>query len=394
MDVHVLLVSIRSTSSDTEIVLARNLQWSRLIKVPNMQETDELIVATSNGGSVSLPFSIMEERAYDGQEFDANITGVPLASSLRIRIEPSELGDSAGSAVYRSRKSSKGSVRLAKSSGGFLISLFSDKESFLLVLLSSLIVAVIAITSQSLLFNQDALLLSTISILLALLTTSQVLKKYMKAEETGVSYNLYLVGHTFTSPDAPVNQPEDEIPKRFINGCDGDLREARRRWEITREWREKEGADGVTAEVQQHFDIIKANYPFYWCGRGKKEGHLVFYERPGELDRKVLIEQTGLTVVEMLRHWLYVTEYQWKYLAPDEMAKTISVVDMGAVSYGSLSGEPYKFLNASIKVANAHYPERSYVIFIVNAPGWFSMLWKIIKGFISPLMRTVRAWFY
>lgn len=226
-----------------------------------------------------------------------------------------------------------------------------------------------------------------------------------------------------------MNQPEDEIPKRFINGCDGDLKEARRRWEITRDWREKEGVDTVVEEPQPHFDIIKEHYPFYWCGRGKKEGHLVFYERPGELDRKVdpvpavpppptsryastpphlalkrttlfimsppplppphvlfssilqvLIEQTGLTVVEMLRHWLYVTEYQWKYLAPDEMAKTISVVDMGAVTMSSLTGEPFKFLNASIKCANAHYPERSYVIYIVNAPGWFSFLWKMIKG--------------
>ena len=46
--------------------------------------------------------------------------------------------------------------------------------------------------------------------------------------------------HQFTSPDAPVKAPEDEIPQRFINGCEGDIREARRRWDITRKWRETE----------------------------------------------------------------------------------------------------------------------------------------------------------
>lgn len=52
-----------------------------------MLEGDELIMSTSNGGMIIISSSLMDEKAYDGQEFDANITGVPLASSLRIRIE-------------------------------------------------------------------------------------------------------------------------------------------------------------------------------------------------------------------------------------------------------------------------------------------------------------------
>jgi hypothetical protein len=34
--------------------------------------------------------------------------------------------------------------------------------------------------------------------------------------------------------------PDDEIPQRFINGCEGDIGEARRRWDITRAWRADE----------------------------------------------------------------------------------------------------------------------------------------------------------
>ena len=36
-----------------------------------------------------------------------------------------------------------------------------------------------------------------------------------------------------------------EIPSRFILGCDNDMIEARRRWEITFAWREEFGIDNV-----------------------------------------------------------------------------------------------------------------------------------------------------
>jgi hypothetical protein len=139
--------------------------------------------------------------------------------------------------------------------------------------------------------------------------------------------------------------------------------------------------DKILDQPQVNFAVIQENYPFYWCGRGK-QGHAVYYERPGELNRDVLVKQYGFNVNDMIRHWLYVTEYTWKYIAPGEMDKTISVIDMGAVTMSSLSGEPFKFLNTSIQLANHHYPERSFVIFIVHAPNWFSFLWKMIKGFI------------
>lgn len=37
---------------------------------------------------------------------------------------------------------------------------------------------------------------------------------------------------------------------RFLNGCDQDVREARRRWDITRKWREDEGINDILSEFQ------------------------------------------------------------------------------------------------------------------------------------------------
>jgi hypothetical protein len=47
-----------------------------------------------------------------------------------------------------------------------------------------------------------------------------------------------------------------------------------------------------------------------------------------------------------------------------------------------LTGEKIEHLKKSVGAANAHYPERSYVIFVVNAPVWFSFIWKIVKPLV------------
>lgn len=36
----------------------------------------------------------------------------------------------------------------------------------------------------------------------------------------------------------------------------------------------------------------------------------------------------------------------------------------------------------SAKMIGAHYPERSYKIFILNAPWWFSIVWKVMPRFL------------
>ena len=47
------------------------------------------------------------------------------------------------------------------------------------------------------------------------------------------------------------------IPPKFIDGCQGDMVEARRRWDITRAWREEYDLDGILAKPHPTFDVIK-----------------------------------------------------------------------------------------------------------------------------------------
>jgi len=57
----------------------------------------------------------------------------------------------------------------------------------------------------------------------------------------------------------------------------------------------------------------------------------------------------------------------------------ISILDVKNVSIMDLRGDALEFLKAASRVVQLHYVERSHKMFILNAPSWFSVLWKVKK---------------
>lgn len=64
------------------------------------------------------------------------------------------------------------------------------------------------------LFASIAIVLALHSFILVYMNITRAERE--KNEECGESYHMYLVGHHFTSPDAPVNAVEDAIPERYV----------------------------------------------------------------------------------------------------------------------------------------------------------------------------------
>ncbi len=173
-----------------------------------------------------------------------------------------------------------------------------------------------------------------------------------------------------------------DIPQRFIDGCDGNLVEARSRWERTLKFRETDRLDGILSEKQPFFNVILDNYPHYNAGRGKL-GQICYYERPGDLNYEN-ITANGVNVEKLLRHWLFFTEYQWNVLGNgEEQAKSIAIIDVHNVKIRDLAGDKLSFLQQAIENSNKHYPERCYCVLIVNAPSYFCWIWGIVRPFID-----------
>jgi hypothetical protein len=80
-----------------------------------------------------------------------------------------------------------------------------------------------------------------------------------------------------------------------------------------------------------------------------------------------------------------VNEYLWQILeADDALATMTSILDLQGLRFGLLKrGDLVNFLKEFVKTMDAHFPQRSNKMIVVNAPKWFNVLYKII----SPLLR-------
>ena len=62
-----------------------------------------------------------------------------------------------------------------------------------------------------------------------------------------------------TVPQTP-GMAVDDIPTRFLTGCNHDVKEALRRWRLTHEWRAANRMDDLLEEPQPHMDLYKRSY--------------------------------------------------------------------------------------------------------------------------------------
>lgn len=173
-----------------------------------------------------------------------------------------------------------------------------------------------------------------------------------------------------------------EIPIRYIKGMGGDMVEARRRWVESLKWREEYKVDTILQEPNPHFDAIKHYYPHFVYNRAKN-GSPVYYEIPARTDLKKL-RQNGVDLDSLIRHYIYITEFIWLEIDTEPEQKLLTIMDLTGVSISQFAGEVKDFMVRAAKLIGAHYPERSYKIFVLNAPWWFNMIWKLM----SPLMHA------
>ena len=326
LDVSVLVVSVRSVRAKSETVISRSPSWKRLIRIPFMNRGDELVIMLSNGGTLTIPQEVLLMKSDMGADFEAPVQNVLLATSLKIRLLVEEhVGTDSG----RIATASKVNIPFLSPAVDFAIRVCESNGRTTTLLI--LILVVILISTRSVIsflhtqghisISTGILLLFSLSLAIGTARELDMLKKNnsragpdSKSDSisSGSTLCIYLMEHQYISPDAPVKDPEDEIPQRFINAENGDLREARRRWDATRKFREENNVDDILTVEQPHFFTMKELWPHYVSGRGK-EGNIIWLERPGDID----VDQCnarGMNNDIKLRHWLFITEYQWRII--------------------------------------------------------------------------------
>ncbi len=64
----------------------------------------------------------------------------------------------------------------------------------------------------------------------------------------------------------------------------------------------------------------------------------MYYEQPGKINLSAL-KRAGLGLEELVRHYMFITEYLWKVVEPSETGRTVSVLDIAGIGMSDFGGE-------------------------------------------------------
>jgi len=178
------------------------------------------------------------------------------------------------------------------------------------------------------------------------------------------------------APPAP-----KELPIRFLRAGKGDPVEGQRRYEATLQWRKENGIDNILFESHPLFEMVKSHYPHYFHLRGKK-GEPVFYEQPPKTDLPAL-RAGGMDLKGLVRYYTMITEFQWQFIERDDLARSITVLDLEGMRMMDFAGEVIEYVKMCSKFTGQHYPERAGHVIVVNVPRWFAMIWKVVRPMVD-----------
>ena len=179
----------------------------------------------------------------------------------------------------------------------------------------------------------------------------------------------------------PSPTPPEETPERFLKAGKGDLVEGHKRYQATLAWRQEHNINGCLQRGCPNFELINSNYPHYYHLRGKNN-EPIFYEQPPKTNLKAM-KDAGITIPELLNYYAMVTEFQWQYIERSDHAQSIYVLDLEGIGIFDFVGECVDYVKKSAEFTGSHYPERAAYIFIVNVPGWFQVIWDVLKPLVD-----------
>lgn len=192
---------------------------------------------------------------------------------------------------------------------------------------------------------------------------------------------------TLSASDAPSKEAstkqevEEELPLRFLRAGKGDEAEGRRRYQETLAWRRENGIDTILYEAFPKFELIKKHYPHFFHCKGRN-GQPVFFEQPPKTDLRSL-RNGGVGLEALLKYYSLITEFQWQFVSDDDFQRSIYIIDLAGIRMTDFVGECVDFVRQASAFTAAHYPERAGHVFVVNVPGWFKMIWNVVKPMVD-----------
>ena len=174
------------------------------------------------------------------------------------------------------------------------------------------------------------------------------------------------------------------VPKRFIDAEKGDVKKAIARWEDTLKYRSEQKIWSIFQEPIEKFEIIQEYYPNYFHHTSKC-GNIMYFVEAGKINFSKL-KKENISFEMLLRHYLFLCEFQWSHLTPEESSRTVSVIDLKGVGISSLFDKKLLgWFSKTNQLYARHYPEKSHKIIIVNTPFSFYAAWRMVRPMLDPV---------
>eukprot|EP00039_Didymoeca_costata_P032060 m.36674 g.36674 ORF g.36674 m.36674 type:complete len:800 (-) comp9173_c0_seq1:1355-3754(-) len=185
-----------------------------------------------------------------------------------------------------------------------------------------------------------------------------------------------------------MNSNPDYVSPRFLKAENGNKVKATLKYKQYLEWRKRENLDSILSEPQKYYYFIKENY-FHCYHFEDRSGHKIYYERPTKAGGFKLdnLLKNGLKAQDFTRHYVFLGECAWQSMIPGEDTKTYSIIDLKGMQFSETRGVTKEISSACTKISTDYYPERCHKSVILNAPMWFSTVYKVYALMLSSSMR-------
>jgi hypothetical protein len=175
---------------------------------------------------------------------------------------------------------------------------------------------------------------------------------------------------------------------RYVAACRGNRVKAAERLELTMNWRQGEDVDSILNKPLPHFKECKAHYRHAVIGIGKKSNMPIVVEGVGKFRTALKdLKAKNVPTSAFMHQFIWIMEYVTQRMnnTPMPNGKFIRVYDVTGMGLTDVADkEGMTIGQGMMQVLEQHYPERMHKALVVNAPRWFSAVWKVVAPLLDP----------
>jgi hypothetical protein len=206
-------------------------------------------------------------------------------------------------------------------------------------------------------------------------------------------------------PKIDAKRFDDEYLFRFAKARHFNMSETVRMVQEHIDWLEENDVPNVRSFVYSEISQVKLAFPHGYHGVDKL-GRPIYISRLGKTSQEALFQVTDWD--RFIKYWIQSYEELLYEKVPACKAagavnptlpglpppssltgvQTVTIIDIKGIGLSHLSAKAREFMAVTSKISANNYPEILGSMYVVNAPGIFSMIWNQVKSMVDPGTRA------